>query len=121
MGNTMNKQEIFDTVYKALLEQGESSVNNGVCAYRGPNGTKCAVGHLIPDDLYEPEFEGKNILGIHNSILESIFQVDDINPYLTFIFDLQQAHDNTLNYHGLEAWKREMKSITKSYNLEFNH
>lgn len=117
----MNKQEIFDKVYSALINQGEPSVNGGVCAYRGANGTKCAIGHMIPDDLYDPEFEGKTIHGMYNATLESIFQVDNINPYLTFLSDLQRAHDITLNYHGLEAWKRQMRLIAESYDLEFNY
>lgn len=28
------------------------------CRYRGPNGKKCAVGMFIPDELYNPLFEG---------------------------------------------------------------
>jgi hypothetical protein len=28
------------------------------CKYRAPNGLKCFVGELIPDEVYKPEMEG---------------------------------------------------------------
>ena len=48
----MNIQEIFDTVSVHLLTQNEKSQESDFyrsCLYRGPNGTKCAVGCLIKD------------------------------------------------------------------------
>jgi hypothetical protein len=53
----MTLQETFDKVCVHLLTQLQKSVfldSNGsmACAYRGPNGLKCAVGCLIPDELY---------------------------------------------------------------------
>ena len=53
----MNAQEIFDTVVTHLLTQGVRSANGDICLYRGPNGTSCAVGCLIPDEMYEPEMD----------------------------------------------------------------
>ena len=34
---------------------------NNSCAYRGEEGTSCAVGCLIPDELYTPSIEGHGI------------------------------------------------------------
>lgn len=47
-------QETFDLVVQHLANQkGIRSQNkNGACAYRGENGNKCAIGALIPDELY---------------------------------------------------------------------
>lgn len=53
----MNIQEIFDTVSVHLLTQNEKSQESSFyssCLYRGPNGTKCAVGCLIKDEFYQP-------------------------------------------------------------------
>jgi hypothetical protein len=55
-------QEVFDYVCRKVIEQGAPSVrfeanDEGACLYRGPNGTKCAVGFLIDDADYVPEFE----------------------------------------------------------------
>ena len=55
----MNSQEIFDKVAVHLLTQPRSLTGNGGgCMYRGDNGTKCAVGCLIPDNEYDPSIEG---------------------------------------------------------------
>lgn len=65
----MKAQTIFNKVVKHLFAQGcaaslprnpkDGAAYSG-CAYRGPNGTTCAVGHLIPDRLYDPVMEGKS-------------------------------------------------------------
>lgn len=54
----MTHQEIFDFVWTKLCEQGAKSYENGKCRYRTSTRLKCAVGHLIPDDLYDPAMEG---------------------------------------------------------------
>jgi len=50
----MNNQEFFNTVVTKLIEQGRPSINTygSGCAYRGAEGTKCAIGILIPDEEY---------------------------------------------------------------------
>jgi len=55
----MNNQEAFDIAAKHLLTQNKQSARpiDGRCLYRGPNGLMCAVGALIPDELYEARFE----------------------------------------------------------------
>jgi len=55
------KQEIFTKVAKHLLTQGQRAVaveGSPACRYRGMNNTKCAIGCLIPDELYEEQMEG---------------------------------------------------------------
>lgn len=55
----MTNQEIFDKVATHLLSQGKRSALGGVgCAYRGDGGLQCAIGCLIPDELYRYELEG---------------------------------------------------------------
>ena len=61
----MTPQEVFDTVVAALVKQGRKSLaENGDpsiskdCRYRGDDGLKCAIGHLIPDDEYAEWMEG---------------------------------------------------------------
>lgn len=57
----MNRQEIFDTALAHLRKQGKPAMNKGgVCMYRGPGGTMCAVGALIPDDLYVFDMENRS-------------------------------------------------------------
>lgn len=57
------QQEVFDAALRGLSSQGfVRSVAGGVCAYRGSDGLKCSIGHLIPDEAYDPAIEG---FGIH--------------------------------------------------------
>lgn len=58
------KQETFDMVLEHLAKQGGPAVNEkGLrsCLYRGANGTKCAIGALIPDELYHQNVEGQSV------------------------------------------------------------
>ena len=64
----MNRQEVFDKVRTHLLAQGRKSVIHcgtyeETCAYRSLDGS-CAVGCLIPDELYDPEIEGTTVEGL---------------------------------------------------------
>lgn len=58
------KQELFNEVYTKLAIQGKASMGinpdgGNMCAYRGPDGLKCGIGHLIPDSLYKETIEGR--------------------------------------------------------------
>ena len=46
----MTEQEAFTKVRDHLLRQKEKCIVNGLCAYRGENGLKCAIGALISDE-----------------------------------------------------------------------
>lgn len=68
--NQMTTQETFDTVFRHLVKQGRRSMTTQAsygenrdterCSYRGKGGTSCAIGCLIPDELYSPDIEGKS-------------------------------------------------------------
>lgn len=59
----MTPQEIFDKVATHLLTQRERAFGiDGECCYRGVGGTKCAIGALIPDELYDKKLEGCSVL-----------------------------------------------------------
>ena len=88
----MTKQEIFDKVVRALIEQGRPSVDpiTGFCLYRGPDGVKCAAGFLIPDERYQAIFEDQDIYS-----LADWGAFDDYDADLMDLFQsLQHAHDN---------------------------
>ena len=60
----MNRQQVFDAVVHHLAKQGKRSTFTrpgqgfSMCRYRGYGGLKCAIGALIPDELYHPRLEG---------------------------------------------------------------
>ena len=108
----LTNQQVFYKVVTALRLQGAKSLlnpDNGslACAYRSPDGKKCAAGHIIPDELYSPEMESKNPFGIP--------AFADLVENLTFLNDLQYAHDN----YNVEDWEECWKELAKQYNLKY--
>jgi hypothetical protein len=86
------KQKIFDYVAKKLYDQGCTSLSvNGRCAYRGFNETKCAVGHLIPSNLYNRIMEGPLYLLKQATKSKRLKLFLDSN--YDFLHDLQKVHD----------------------------
>lgn len=124
-----NKQEIFNEVYLRLLQQGVPSIKNGLCRYRGPNNTRCAVGWLIPDEEYQETFEGKRVMALAREGTEE----GPLRKFLwenqEFLEELQKAHDSLLEYGyddypaglpqviWIEKWKGAMSGIAKMHNL----
>ena len=124
MSNLLNKQQVFDKVAAHLLAQGITSSKGhevgGTCLYRGPNGTKCAVGCLIPDDLYSPNMEGKSVPGsvspdfpdldsMLGRVLTQIVEQDTF-PLLAA---LQVLHDTIKP----EFWDVELRNSAIKFNL----
>lgn len=60
----MDRQLLFTTAVTKLIEQGQPAFitdedGNTYCRYRADDGCQCALGHNIPDDKYDPEFEDR--------------------------------------------------------------
>lgn len=92
-----NPKEIILFVARHLLTQKEQSMCLGACAYRGLNGRTCAVGVLIPDELYSPEFEDKRV-GEVLFMLGVETEHTDLLQRLQYIHDLpSKNHDRLLN------------------------
>lgn len=80
------------------------------CRYRGDNGTKCAVGHLIPDDKYSPSFEGHPCVdGPVADLLVSLGYDPD------FCDELRNVHDNS----PAERWSEWFGNIASRYGLSY--
>lgn len=54
----LTAREVFDRVSNHMLTQNQRASHASSCMYRTPNGLKCAVGCLIPDEDYSDRFEG---------------------------------------------------------------
>lgn len=63
------------------------------CMYRGPNGTKCVIGHMIDDESYGEEFEGENVTSINlNAYLKNRYgSLSDTDE--GYLHRAQQYHD----------------------------
>ncbi len=112
------KQEIFDKVATHLLTQLEKSIEDGArCMYRSPDGLKCAIGCLIPDNQYDCDMEGKSVYepAISAVLSKAGYPVDRAIIYL--YHDLQRIHDVI----PVENWRAALKSLAFYYDLEWKH
>ena len=110
----MNEQQLFDVAYAGLAKQGfmRSVTDRNSCAYRGPNGFKCAIGQAIPDEKYQPEMdscEGPNLV----IILESIGYHGDYD----FATRLQSAHDGAMTP---ERMRERLQDLAGRFGLRVN-
>lgn len=101
----MYKQEIFNRVYLCLAAQNfeRSIAAGGTCAYRGAAGRKCAIGHLISDQLAQRLDDSNGGLGTSLSFFaieqwpeigqELGLTQDEMFDLQPFLRDLQKIHD----------------------------
>jgi len=106
----MNMRETFDIIKTHLLTQNAKSQteistsedwpedwyedgepyysSETICAYRGDNGMKCAVGCIIPDDKYDPSMENVGVICIRDN-----YGFDWDGPMVNMLKRLQHIHD----------------------------
>jgi len=106
----MSRQEVFNKVYTHLLKQMRRSIEGGRCHYRGPNGLKCAVGVLIPDNRYSPKMEGKHLHGIFEEISD-LFESE--THMVALLARLQEIHDS----YSPDQWKDRLKELAAGWKL----
>lgn len=114
----MTRQEIFDKVAAHLLTQGRRSVDDETneCVYRHRDGAMCAVGCLIPPELYDPKMEGVSV--DHSPRVKRA--LNDVGIVLDsemdrFLRDLQLIHDEARP----EDWKVELIDFAVQHNLSY--
>lgn len=104
----MTDQEVLDTIMNGLRKQGIKSLNGGGgCAYRGLNGTKCAVGMLIPDEDYTTSMEGT----LYDPLLSEYLTGKGYN--FALLVSLQCVHDA---YQPSE-WEEAFERVANKYGL----
>jgi len=129
----MDNQEVFDKIATHLFAQGKRSLillsrttyltGGGVehsemmgCAYRGEGGLKCAIGALIPDELYLPSFEGKRVGAVLTNSAELNNMFAGVRRDL--LDKMQEIHDNNNNWldDGLKL-RQNLEMVAKDYKL----
>lgn len=114
----MNLQEMFDKIWDWTIVQNQPrsfDCNINRCLYRGPNGTKCFIGVLIPDELYSPELE-LSPLPLWSIQKPELKQVVDITNYdiLDFLYALRRIHDTEYLFNRREI---ELRNLAKDEKL----
>jgi hypothetical protein len=121
-------QHIFDTVVPLLIQQGKSSVETEVdgrvinCMYRGDGGSKCAIGWLIADDRYSPDFERRGAVDAMKSLNWmpnpelDLTQFSGDQVFHSFLCSLQACHDNASDTtEFVRHFKKECISLLSRY------
>lgn len=131
MTNPNPNQAAFDRALLALRKQGIASLSAGeTCALRGQAGTKCAIGHLIPDDAYYDALEHVSGVGFVVGIdpaLANTLEADVAKTSVSLLADLQLAHDSYMprtgpldpNWHGMGVWEVAMQDIAARHGLTY--
>jgi hypothetical protein len=120
----MTNQELFDQVVVHARQQKCKATNSYRCAYRGPNGTKCFIGALIPDDKYLKSFEGYGLGALlscekdsykYNSSKDIATAAGIEEPQYELAKVLQGVHDN----FEQPEWEKHFTKIATQYNLTY--
>lgn len=122
-------QEDFNAVWNHfIVGDGKPSLNpNGIgCAYRALDGSKCAVGLLMPDDVYDPSIEGAGVYGLYNGNVgvRRVNISQEMRRWLSrhdkeLLAAMQSAHDSAadLQYGG---FRRRLELRLRSIATEFD-
>lgn len=105
----LTKQQLFDIVAAHLLIQNEQAMDEDGCAYRGKNDTKCAVGCLIPDDLYN--------IAMENNIVQNIitpYKLTYLEDEIDFLVSCQSIHDSV----PVTDWRNSLLGLAEDYGCD---
>lgn len=113
----MTTREIFNKVKTALLKQNVQCKDvNGNCVHINKNGLRCAIGHIIPNEIFDRKF---NHSTLHELLIYPQFQVilpTDIDSDSGFYFlrDLQTIHDG----YQPNDWAQELNNFCIKWHLD---
>jgi hypothetical protein len=112
----MTLQDLFDQGLQAIRKQGYPGLSkDGVCRYRGSRGAKCVVGHLITDEEYLPEMEGKGADTIRLFLPDRLAEAARSG----LLFQMQLAHDHSVGVNFLARFEDRMKWTAKIHRLMY--
>jgi hypothetical protein len=118
----MTPQEIFDTVATHLFTQGkramvrdeDSDDSTDFCAYRTADGLKCAVGVLLPDELYVPAMENNSVYSLCRTFhLPSWFHENS-----GLLGRLQEAHDRPASWYSSGSMRGYLGDVAREFSLD---
>lgn len=87
---TNPNRKALATIIRHLRKQGRKAEGpDGKCMYRAPNGDRCAVGCIIPDEQYKPDMEGVGA----TALLPRVPSLSALDPLM--LLRCQVFHDVT--------------------------
>jgi hypothetical protein len=108
----MTAQELFDRVSLHLLAQNSRSVDvTGRCRYRGCGGRMCAIGVLIPDQLYGSWMDFNEGM---SAPLIRVLETVGLGHHLDICEELQLLHDAAEPC----LWPNKLSKLAYKFGLE---
>jgi hypothetical protein len=126
LAGRVSKQAVADFIVARMKEQRRGSAKfydeEGyrdeveMCLYRGPEGAKCAVGHLIPDRQYRKGMDADSGLPVEQLMLEYFPAYSEDTDKLYFLKHLQMAHDGAASEFDDEFVDEFIRRVTSVYH-----
>lgn len=105
-----------------LLEQGcisQGEIEEGIgCMYRGPDGNKCGIGHLFPDEIYHKSLEGASVSQLdgrnpHQKKLKNHLRIKE-GKTQDLMAEIQGIHDCS----RVEDWEEDFNILEREVSEE---
>ena len=117
----MTTQEAYETQREFFTRPGavksmgiDPETGRKQCRYRGDeDGSACAVGCLLPEELYSTDFEAKNVMHILVMSRPVKSLLKDVSG--SYLYDSQRAHDNA---DTVEQIVYNLDSIARQHGLK---
>ena len=125
----LSAQTIFTRVVKHLRKQGRKSelADGDTCAYRSPEGLKCALGCLIPSRFYDPKMEriaiGPFVKAHKNSkrdkFFNGILKKSGLNTNSSRIVDLLMSLQGVHDQNFVNGWENGLREVADTFGLVY--
>lgn len=119
-------QAAFDAALFGIRGQGyKRSETYGACKYRGDNGLKCGIGHILPDDLCVSD-DGLSLDSVSDTGIGAIlddYECDKVKAFFanckrSLLCEMQHAHDRSLDV-GAWRFEKAMQRIASDFDLTY--
>lgn len=121
----LTRQQILDRAVAHVRQQGGSASTPAGCVYRREDGRKCAIGALIPDNAYDPIFDGyaaTDALSLLQDVpsFAAALRAGGVDPTdAAFLSDLQSAHDALLEQASETSIYSAFSYVAAKYGLVY--
>lgn len=108
----------YFVVHKNKASVEKIDINRHHCFLRSPEGRKCAIGVLIPDDKYTEDMETMQVLqALHKA---GVIEQQIPQNYAVLLSLLRQAHDTSVSYEDFTGqFKKAMELIAVRFHITY--
>lgn len=129
----LTKQQAYEKIFRYFSKpdaklsyvQGVQGVQGGAqCVYRAPDGSRCAVGCILPNRLYRPAMDEES-LGADDALTVALGSEwwHEHSSFVNFLSDVQLAHDDAAGREsrgepGLSIFLKRLHEIAQEHALK---